>query len=351
MISTTVRPGSGSSVAPQSSSKKPRVGRRRRPGDSRGRPSGSGRRRRPPARCSGRAAGAGPVPGRPTWPVRAGPGRSGSGRCRCRGRAARSPMPQKIIAASARRVQPRDLAERLGVDAADRRHRLGREVARRCSRELVEALGEPLRRTAGRTALPSMIVVDQGVEQRDVGARPERQHVRWRGGCSAWPRGSMTISLAPRLAAFLMKVAATGWLTVGLAPMTTITSASRARRERRRHGARADRLHQRGDATRRGRAACSGRRCCCRSRCAPASGTGTPPRSTPWPSRSRPARLPPSRSRMRVRPAAATSSASSQVASRKCVHGLAGSTSVVGVLRARRPCGSAASSAGRGWWT
>src|SRR6202165_4860508 len=41
-------------------------------------------------------------------------------------------------------------------------------------------------------------------------------------------RGSITISLAPRLAAFLMKVAATGWLTVGLAPITMITSASMA---------------------------------------------------------------------------------------------------------------------------
>ena len=39
----------------------------------------------------------------------------------------------------------------------------------------------------------------------------------------------MTISLAPRcLTAFLMKVAATGWFTVGLAPMTMMTSASSA---------------------------------------------------------------------------------------------------------------------------
>src|SRR5438270_9916086 len=37
-------------------------------------------------------------------------------------------------------------------------------------------------------------------------------------------RGSITMSLAPRFAAFLMKVAATGWLIVGLAPMTMITS-------------------------------------------------------------------------------------------------------------------------------
>src|SRR5205085_3297358 len=35
-------------------------------------------------------------------------------------------------------------------------------------------------------------------------------------------------SFAPRLAAFLMYVAATGWFTVGLAPITMMTSASMA---------------------------------------------------------------------------------------------------------------------------
>ena len=38
-------------------------------------------------------------------------------------------------------------------------------------------------------------------------------------------RGSITISLVPCLTAFLMKVAATGWFTVGLEPMTMTTSA------------------------------------------------------------------------------------------------------------------------------
>ncbi len=41
----------------------------------------------------------------------------------------------------------------------------------------------------------------------------------------AWPRGSMTISLAPRFAACLKNVAATGWFSVGLAPMMMMTSA------------------------------------------------------------------------------------------------------------------------------
>ena len=50
--------------------------------------------------------------------------------------------------------------------------------------------------------------------------------VAWR--VRAWPRGSMTMSFAPRSAAFLKKVAATGWFSVGLAPMTMITSASAA---------------------------------------------------------------------------------------------------------------------------
>ena len=44
----------------------------------------------------------------------------------------------------------------------------------------------------------------------------------------AWPRGSITTSLAPRLAACLKKVAATGWFSVGLAPMTMMRSASLA---------------------------------------------------------------------------------------------------------------------------
>src|SRR6516225_7011732 len=38
----------------------------------------------------------------------------------------------------------------------------------------------------------------------------------------------MTKSLAPFFVAFLMKVAATGWFMVGLAPITQMTSASAA---------------------------------------------------------------------------------------------------------------------------
>jgi hypothetical protein len=38
----------------------------------------------------------------------------------------------------------------------------------------------------------------------------------------------MTMSCLPALTAFLKKVAATGWFSVGLAPMTIMTSASSA---------------------------------------------------------------------------------------------------------------------------
>src|SRR5260221_582349 len=43
-----------------------------------------------------------------------------------------------------------------------------------------------------------------------------------------WPRGSITKILAPRFAACLKKVAATGWFSVGRAPMRMMTSASAA---------------------------------------------------------------------------------------------------------------------------
>ena len=60
--------------------------------------------------------------------------------------------------------------------------------------------------------------------------------------------------------------------------------------ERRRHRAPSRCLPSAPPPTRRGRAACSDRHCWCRSRRAPASGRDRPPRSSPWPSRSRRAR-------------------------------------------------------------
>ena len=67
--------------------------------------------------------------------------------------------------------------------------------------------------------------VDHRVEQRDVGVGLELQvAVRVARQLGAARVGS-TISFAPRFAAFFIQVAATGWFTVGLAPMTKITSA------------------------------------------------------------------------------------------------------------------------------
>ena len=47
--------------------------------------------------------------------------------------------------------------------------------------------------------------------------------VAWRA--SSPRRGSATISRVPFFTAFLIQVAATGWFTVGLAPITSTTSA------------------------------------------------------------------------------------------------------------------------------
>ena len=49
--------------------------------------------------------------------------------------------------------------------------------------------------------------------------------MRWACWPSTRPRGSSTISLVPRLAACLNQVAATGWFTVGLQPVRRTTSA------------------------------------------------------------------------------------------------------------------------------
>ena len=48
---------------------------------------------------------------------------------------------------------------------------------------------------------------------------------RWAMRTMSEPRGSQMISLVPVAAAFLIQLAATGWLTLGLAPITITTSA------------------------------------------------------------------------------------------------------------------------------
>ena len=112
--------------------------------------------------------------------------------------------------------------------------------------ELVEAFG-----VAGDVLLVGQAFGDDGVDHRvqhrDVAAGLEGEMLARRGATAICRRGSITISLAPRLAAFLMKVAATGWFTVGLAPITMMTSASMRGRERRRHRAGVQAFHQRRD--------------------------------------------------------------------------------------------------------
>ena len=106
-------------------------------------------------------------------------------------------------------VEARHLADGGGGDAAHRLHLLRREVLH-LRLQALEALGVRLHVLDVDHALRDDDV-EHGVEQGDVAARLELQDVAgvarqpW-----ACPRGSMTISLAPRLAAFLRKVAATG---------------------------------------------------------------------------------------------------------------------------------------------
>ena len=86
--------------------------------------SGSGPSRTRPARCSGRAADAGRVPGLPIWPVISASAirqRALSVPCTC----CEMPMPHRIIEpfeVAYRRARPRGCVS--AGDAADRRHRL-----------------------------------------------------------------------------------------------------------------------------------------------------------------------------------------------------------------------------------
>ena len=146
-------------------------------------------------------------------------------------------------------------------------------------------------------------------------------------------RGSASTIFAPRLAAFFIQVAATGWLAVGFEPITRISSACSTSLTWLLTRRRSPRLRAAPPRWRRGTGACSGRRCCCRSRCAPVSGTGRPLRCCPWPSRSRPATSGRCVSRSPLSLLAARSSASSQVASRNTSRHFAGIADFVRILR------------------
>jgi len=161
-----------------------------------------------------------------------------------------------------------------------------------------------------------MIACDQRVEHGHVGVGLELQACA-RRACRCRSRaGRPARSWRPRLAAFFIQVAATGWLAVGLEPITKISSACATSLTWLLTAPEPDAFQQRGHAGGMAQARCNGRRCWSQSRCAPASGTGRPLRCCPWPSRNPASDLLPWVSRSCLSVPAARSSASSQVASR-----------------------------------
>ena len=143
------------------------------------------------------------------------------------------------------REAARDLAQRVGGNAADRRHLLRRERPSR-SRRTDRSLRRRSARIAGRKASRSMMTLSMALSIAT--SAPFLNCII----CHAWrlracPRGSITTSLAPRLAACLKKVAATGWFSVGLAPITMMTVGVLALVEGRRDRRRADAFKQRRD--------------------------------------------------------------------------------------------------------
>ena len=92
-----------------------------------------------------------------------------------------------------------------------------------------------------------MIDVDQGVQQGDVGPGPERRACGWRAGSRAWPRGSMTIELRAPLRGVLDERRGDRVVDRRVGADDDDHVGVRALGERGRHRPRADRLHQGGD--------------------------------------------------------------------------------------------------------
>ena len=185
------------------------------------------------------------------------------------------------------RVGARHFAQRVGGNAADRRHLLRREV--------LDALGEG--REAFDVSLHVLLVVEflgdddveHGVEHRHVGAVLELHHLPG-VALERLPARVHDDELGAALGRLLEegggdrvvlgRVGADHDDEIGILALV----------EGRGHRRRADAFQAAPPPRRRGTAACSDRHCWSRSRCAPASGTGRPLRSSPWPSRSRRAR-------------------------------------------------------------
>ena len=183
------------------------------------------------------------MPGRPTWPV------ISASAIRQRALSVPwtcwlMPMPQKMIEAFAwrrcarRRGSSRPATPQTGAIASG-------EKSLTLLLQRLEALG---------VALDVLLVVEPSVmmvcsiafsSATSLPGLNCSMMVAWRD--RAWPRGSITISLAPRLAAFLMKVAATGWLIGRIGADHDDDVGVHRGGERRRHRARADALHQRRD--------------------------------------------------------------------------------------------------------
>ena len=242
-------------------------------------------------------------------------------------------MPQKMIDAF-EVAQPGDLADRLRVDAADRRHPFRRERLHVLRERFVA--GGAIANDAS-SARPSSTITQHRVEQRHIGVGVELQVVGGVPGrrCGADRPGSASLPT--------WRHSSSTWRrpddSVGLAPMTKITSGASGVAHLVGDRAGIDAFHQRGNARR--IQARSDRRCWTRSRCAPAwnrYASSFVPLAEPKPASDRL----PWVSRVSRRPFAARSSASSQVASRK----LAASCRD----RRRNPCAWARPACGRAAW-
>ena len=255
-------------------------------------------------------------------------------------------MPQKMMRALGAGVEARHLADGGGGDAAHRLHLLRREVLH-LGLQRLEALGVRLHVLDVDHALGDDDV-EHGVEQGDVAARLELQHVAGvAGDALVLPARVHDDQLGAALGRVLEEGGGDGMVLGRPRADDDDAVAVLGRRERRRDRAGVRRPPSAPPRRRRGTAACSGRRCWCRSPAGSASGTDRPPRWSPWPSRSRRS---PCRRRAGgcvFRPEAALSSASSQRRLAEVLVDLLAPDLHVGVLRRRRRGGSAASSADR----
>jgi hypothetical protein len=131
-------------------------------------------------------------------------------------------MPQRIIAG--RDVAYRRATSRIVPVATPVAGAIAAGVnTARCARNASKPLVRPATKPAS-TRPSSTITCSSALSSaRAVSGRNRRRQCAWRA--SSLRRGSMPIGLVPRATAFLIQLAATGWFTVGFAPITIATSA------------------------------------------------------------------------------------------------------------------------------